>query len=95
MTDSQQLDYVSQVCSVLQVAVSVLILQQNSDEVHCYCDKFSTIDQSQKSVCQSYLQKSIYAQILQYFAAFVVIVVNLLLEVISSLAEWMVWSLFS
>lgn len=54
---------------------------QNSDQLHCYCDKFGTIDQSQRSICQSYLQKSVSAQVLQYFAAFVVIVVNLLLEV--------------
>jgi len=64
LTDKQQQEYVA----------------QNNDQVHCYCDQFGTIEQSQKSVCQSYLQKSIYAQILQYFAAFVVIVVNLLLE---------------
>ena len=32
-------------------------------------------------MCQSYLQDNIKAQVFQYFAAFVVIAVNLMLEV--------------
>eukprot|EP01036_Dinobryon_divergens_P028342 gene28342-37274_t len=54
--------------------------QQNPDQLHCYCDPMGTIQQSGNSMCQTYLQDNIKAQVFQYFAAFVVIAVNLMLE---------------
>lgn len=55
-------------------------VQQNSNQLYCYCNQFSSVEQSQNSLCTQYLQKNIQSQVVQYLAAFVVIVVNILQE---------------
>lgn len=59
----------------------IFLIAQNPEQLHCYCDKMSVIQQSENSLCNTYLQNNIKSQVLQYFAAFVVILVNLMLEV--------------
>lgn len=59
-----------------------LYVQQNSNQLYCYCNQFSLIQQSQNSYCSRYAKNTINSQVLQYFAAFVVILVNIMQEYI-------------
>lgn len=44
--------------------------------LHCYCDQYSLIEQSENNLCKSYFTHNLRANILVYFAAFVVLVIN-------------------
>jgi hypothetical protein len=47
---------------------------------HCYCDTMDTVQQSEDDYCHQYWRDSIDAQVLTYFASFVVLVVNSLMD---------------
>ncbi len=51
-------------------------VDDNSQQLYCYCDQFNTLQQASDNYCQKYLQKNISAQVLLYFASFIVLVVN-------------------
>jgi hypothetical protein len=55
--------------------------------LHCYCNSKSTFQQGSDALCRNYLQNNSYSQLLQYFAAFVVTIVNLALEVPISVGD--------
>lgn len=48
--------------------------------LQCYCEQFNTIEQARDPTCQHYLQNVIYAQVLQYFASFIVVIVNQVID---------------
>lgn len=48
--------------------------------LHCYCDEYSTLDQSQDTYCQHYLEQNVESQVLIYFASFVILIINILME---------------
>jgi hypothetical protein len=55
-------------------------VHDNPDQLSCYCDELSTIEQSQDHLCQDYLRKNIQSQTLTYFASFIVLLVNVAIE---------------
>jgi hypothetical protein len=57
-----------------------LYVKSYENALHCYCDEYSTWDQSQDSYCQHYLEKNIESQVLIYFASFVILIINILME---------------
>lgn len=65
------------------------IAESNSEYLHCYCNQFSSLQQSGNSVCADYFKKQIRSDILIYFASVVVLIVNSLIEyVISYFADF-------
>jgi hypothetical protein len=56
-------------------------IKANKEDAHCYCDNLSPLDQAQDgSHCRHYLIKNIESQVLLYFASFVILLVNYLME---------------
>lgn len=52
----------------------------NNKYLSCYCDELNSLEQAQDSTCDSYLRDRIEAQVLQYFASFIVLGVNVAIE---------------
>ncbi|KAJ1418322.1 hypothetical protein B484DRAFT_400519, partial [Ochromonadaceae sp. CCMP2298] len=55
-------------------------VEDNEDMLGCYCDQLSTYQQGRDSLCRNYLRQSVQAQTFTYFASFVVLLVNVLIE---------------
>lgn len=55
-------------------------VEQNPDQLSCYCDELSTVEQSTDSLCENYLRKNVQAQLLTYFASLIVLFVNIMIE---------------
>ncbi len=66
------------------------VIDNKDDKVlHCYCDQFSTTEQAARSFCRNYLQDNVKAQVLTYFASFVVLSINVIIEyIIKALSHW-------
>ena len=52
----------------------------NPDQLSCYCDELTTIEQSKDEYCKKYLENNIKSEILTYFASFSVLMVNVAIE---------------
>ncbi len=55
-------------------------IDEHSNQLHCYCDQFTSTQQANDSYCRKYVQRNMSAQTLVYFASFMVLVVNTLIE---------------
>lgn len=58
----------------------VAIVTQYDTLLYCYCQQFDTIEQASNAECTAYLSSTSQAQVLSYFASFMVLVVNNLIE---------------
>lgn len=57
-----------------------LYVEENPDQLSCYCDELSTVEQSTDPLCRNYLRKNVQSQLLTYFASLIVLLVNILIE---------------
>mmetsp|Transcript_27364 Transcript_27364/g.45898 ORF Transcript_27364/g.45898 Transcript_27364/m.45898 type:complete len:1511 (+) Transcript_27364:125-4657(+) len=55
-------------------------VDDNPDQLSCYCDELSTVNQLRSDTCSDYARQNISSQILTYFASFSVLLVNILIE---------------
>jgi hypothetical protein len=55
-------------------------VNENPDQLSCYCDTLSTIEQGTDKLCQDYLRRNVQAQVLNYFASVMVLLVNIAIE---------------
>jgi len=58
----------------------VAIITEYPTLLYCYCQQFNTIKQASNAECSNYFTQSSEAQVLAYFASFIVLVVNSLIE---------------
>lgn len=55
-------------------------IKENPTYTHCYCDQYSTLEQQENPHCKTYWRNNVNAQVLTYFASFIVLVVNSMIE---------------
>jgi preprotein translocase subunit SecG len=55
-------------------------IEEHSSYLHCYCDEYSTFEQAKDHLCRRYLGKNVSAQVLLYFASFMILTVNYTME---------------
>lgn len=64
-------------------------IEADKEILHCYCDQLTHFEQSSNEYCEKYFQDYVQAEVITYFATFVVLVVNTLVEnAITAFAEF-------
>jgi hypothetical protein len=48
--------------------------------LHCYCDSLPITEQTSDSLCKEYFEKIVRANVITYFASFLVVAINMVLE---------------
>lgn len=64
-------------------------VEADPEILHCYCDGLSHFDQANDDTCKTYFEDYVQAEVITYFATFVVLCVNSLVEyAITAFAEF-------
>jgi len=51
-------------------------VEDNPDALYCYCEQKDTLAQAKDSTCRHYLRENAQAQVLIYFASFIILLIN-------------------
>jgi hypothetical protein len=65
----------------LSDAEQVAEIDADSQILHCYCDQFTAYQQHHNIYCKSYNTQHIEAEVLTFFASFIVLVISALIEI--------------
>lgn len=64
----------------LSVPQQQALVSQYSNDLHCYCDQFSPSSQATNPYCKTYATKATQVQVMMFFAAVIVLLVNSFME---------------